>query len=309
MKRFLLLVSFLMIGLLIACDYDEKSFQVLGNGRPEIPFEATMDFTLPKGVYGHFTWTSSSEDVITISEGNHAIVKQQDEDVEVVLTATIGQTSRDFSVRVLNKESQPTLYEQARMALDVMTFPESVITPEALKISTGDLTFQYERLNGMHSAYRIIEKQDQSIWLVPDQVEIARQETIRVNVYGPSSSDDVKRLDSRIFSFVVDVDRDGRLKHREIFEALDIVFQGNDHKDNVSNDFTLPHSSSLNEEAVIEWRVSPNPVIEYQPEGSVHILHPVDGIWEVKLIATVTVDEIPYDFPYIVTIYPKNYGN
>lgn len=98
MKKILFVtVLIFCVFILSSCDYPEKSFQALQ--RENIPKEVTRNFQLERGVYAPFVWTSDS-DAILIS-GNEAIVNQKDEDVMVILTATVNKKSETFEIKVL----------------------------------------------------------------------------------------------------------------------------------------------------------------------------------------------------------------
>nr|WIF87804.1 hypothetical protein QOL21_04675 [Acholeplasma laidlawii] len=101
MKKILFVTVLLFcVFILSSCDYPEKSFQALQ--RENIPKEVTRSFQLEKGVYAPFVWTSDS-DAIVIS-GNEAIVNQKDEDVMVILTATVNKKVKPLKLKFLKLE-------------------------------------------------------------------------------------------------------------------------------------------------------------------------------------------------------------
>lgn len=142
MKKGFALLLILFLGLiLVGCDFPENSFKVLNE--KDIPNKVTKDFSLPKGTFGTFEWTSSHSDVININ-GLAATVTQQEEDTLVTLTATINARSKDFNILVLKIGSDLSPYEQALKFIDhysegVNVNGEGILFPKQI----GNLYFKY----------------------------------------------------------------------------------------------------------------------------------------------------------------------
>lgn len=110
MRKYLLIVFFLFVTLVFtACDYPEKSFQALN--RDEIPKEVTRDFTLPKGHFGTFEWTSNSDALLI--NGNIVTVNQKIEDTDVIVTARVNNKTESFMIKVLKIGSDLSFREKA----------------------------------------------------------------------------------------------------------------------------------------------------------------------------------------------------
>jgi hypothetical protein len=129
--------------ILSSCDYPEKSFQALQ--RENIPKEVTRSFQLEKGVYAPFVWTSDS-DAIAIS-GNEAIVNQKDEDVMVILTATVNKKSETFEIKVLKIGSPLSSREKSE---DIAVYLNETYN----EIDGGLLEFPNE-MNGIYIKYQL----------------------------------------------------------------------------------------------------------------------------------------------------------
>jgi hypothetical protein len=128
---------------LSSCDYPEKSFQALQ--RDNIPKEVTRSFQLEKGVYAPFVWTSDS-DAIVIS-GNEAIVNQKDEDVMVILTATVNKKSETFEIKVLKIGSPLSSREKSE---DI-----AVYLNETYNEIDGGLLELPNEMNGIYIKYQL----------------------------------------------------------------------------------------------------------------------------------------------------------
>ena len=144
MKKILFVTVLLVcVFILSSCDYPEKSFQALQ--RENIPKEVTRNFQLERGVYAPFVWTSDS-DAIVIS-GNEAIVNQKDEDVMVILTATVNKKSETFEIKVLKIGSPLSSREKSE---DVAVYLNETYT----EIDGGLLELPNE-MNGIYIKYQL----------------------------------------------------------------------------------------------------------------------------------------------------------
>jgi len=144
MKKILFVTVLLFcVFILSSCDYPEKSFQALQ--RENIPKEVTRSFQLEKGVYAPFVWTSDN-DAIVIS-GNEAIVNQKDEDVMVILTATVNKKSETFEIKVLKIGSPLSSREKSE---DVAVYLNETYT----EIDGGLLELPNE-MNGIYIKYQL----------------------------------------------------------------------------------------------------------------------------------------------------------
>jgi|LSQX01.2.fsa_nt_gb hypothetical protein len=141
MKKYLSVILTAFLLLLSGCDYPEKSFKALSSSA--IPMEVTADFTLPRGVYAPFKWTSDNEAIII--DGLTAFVTQSDEDTLVRLTATINKKSRSFEILVL-KTGSVTVYERARKASEYLE--------ETYETLTSEITIMPKELEGLYIRYR-----------------------------------------------------------------------------------------------------------------------------------------------------------
>lgn len=144
MKKILFVtVLIFCVFILSSCDYPEKSFQALQ--RKNIPKEVTRNFQLERGVYAPFVWTSDS-DAILIS-GNEAIVNQKDEDVMVILTATVNKKSETFEIKVLKIGSPLSSREKSE---DIAVYLNETYT----EIDGGLLELPNE-MNGIYIKYHL----------------------------------------------------------------------------------------------------------------------------------------------------------
>lgn len=107
MKR-IYLIAFTFISLLMvsSCDLLNNNFKSLDLNY--IPNKVTKNFTLDS----KYTWTSNNEEVLKI-EDNYVTVIQQDEDVLVIITASIKDKSKDFDIVVLKRGSSLSPFEKA----------------------------------------------------------------------------------------------------------------------------------------------------------------------------------------------------
>ena len=144
MKKILFVtVLVFCVFILSSCDYPEKSFQALQ--RDNIPKEVTRNFQLERGVYAPFVWTSDS-DAIVIS-GNEAIVNQKDQDVMVILTATVNKKSETFEIKVLKIGSPLSSREKSE---DIALYLNETYT----EIDGGLLELPNE-MNGIYIKYQL----------------------------------------------------------------------------------------------------------------------------------------------------------
>jgi len=144
MKKILFVTVLLFcVFILSSCDYPEKSFQALQ--RENIPKEVTRSFQLEKGVYAPFVWTSDN-DAIVIS-GNEAIVNQKDEDVMVILTATVNKKSETFEIKVLKIGSPLSSREKSE---DIAVYLNETYS----EIDGGFLELPNE-MNGIYIKYQL----------------------------------------------------------------------------------------------------------------------------------------------------------
>jgi len=142
-KTLFVTVLVFCVFILSSCDYPEKSFQALQ--RENIPKEVTRSFQLEKGVYAPFVWTSDS-DAIVIS-GNEAIVNQKDEDVMVILTATVNKKSETFEIKVLKIGSPLSSREKSE---DI-----AVYLNETYNEIDGGLLELPNEMNGIYIKYQL----------------------------------------------------------------------------------------------------------------------------------------------------------
>lgn len=117
---FLILLATIILS---SCDYPEKSFQALF--RDDIPKVVTRDFKLQKGVYAPFIWTTDNK-AITI-DGLTAVVNQENEDMLVILTATINKKSESFEILVLKEGSELSDREKGEDAALILHKMEFII--------------------------------------------------------------------------------------------------------------------------------------------------------------------------------------
>lgn len=158
MKKILFVtVLVFCVFILSSCDYPEKSFQALQ--RENIPKEVTRSFQLEKGVYAPFVWTSDS-DAIVIS-GNEAIVNQKDEDVMVILTATVNKKSETFEIKVLKIGSPLTSREKSE---DI-----AVYLNETYNEIDGGLLELPNEMNGIYIKYQLNLAQSSYGYKIDDQ--------------------------------------------------------------------------------------------------------------------------------------------
>jgi hypothetical protein len=158
MKKILFVtVLVFCVFILSSCDYPEKSFQALQ--RENIPKEVTRSFQLEKGVYAPFVWTSDS-DAIVIS-GNEAIVNQKDEDVMVILTATVNKKSETFEIKVLKIGSPLTSREKSE---DI-----AVYLNETYNEIDGGLLELPNEMNGIYIKYQLDLAQSSYGYKIDDQ--------------------------------------------------------------------------------------------------------------------------------------------
>lgn len=111
MKRLYLLITIIFsLFLLVSCVNIDKTFKSLDINY--IPNRVTKDFILDKGDDNKFLWTSNNDEVIKI-ENNYATVIQQDEDILVVVTASVNLKTKDFEIVVLKKGSGLSPFEKS----------------------------------------------------------------------------------------------------------------------------------------------------------------------------------------------------
>lgn len=144
MKRFIVILLLALFSLcLVSCDYPEKSFQALQIDR--IPTEVTRDFTLERGVYAPFIWTSDN-DALVIEEQS-VTVNQKEVDVLVNITATINKRSETFVIKVLKIGSDLSSREKAE---DITIYLNETYT----KIDGGILELP-NKMNGIYIKYNL----------------------------------------------------------------------------------------------------------------------------------------------------------
>ncbi|HEY8406312.1 MAG TPA: hypothetical protein VIK67_05500, partial [Acholeplasma sp.] len=123
------------------------------------PKEVTRSFQLEKGVYAPFVWTSDS-DAIVIS-GNEAIVNQKDEDVMVILTATVNKKSETFEIKVLKIGSPLTSREKSE---DI-----AIYLNETYNEIDGGLLELPNEMNGIYIKYQLNLAQSSYGYKIDDQ--------------------------------------------------------------------------------------------------------------------------------------------
>lgn len=298
-KKLSLIFTLILMLILVGCDYPEKSFGPLC--RDDIPKEVTTNFLLPEGMYGKFIWTSGNEDVLIIHEKRYVEVRQQAEDVEVIVTARINKKTEDFTIKVLKIGSIPTIYEQSNIALQKLDVPSKVILPFQAPLKSGNIYFEYVKSDG----YRVVEKADSSIWIIPDIVD--EETTIRLYVKALYEKDDeLVEINTGFFHIDILVDKENKIVHKQIFNNLKVEFAEGNSKDYVTEDFTLPVISDVNENATIKWTSENYLTIEMSKDGTTaHVKNKTD-IRNCTLSATITIDEISYYFDYLITVHPQN---
>lgn len=155
MKKLLIIVITI---LLTGCDYSEKSLQALSER--DIPKEVTMDFEVPRGIYGAIIYESSNDDVLKVSSYNIEVFQQED-DVEVTLTARVNSRLLNFRIKVLKIGSNPTPLEKVRIAFSKLEFNEVVEEDFYLPAMIDGIEFFYTKpLDNRYLNYEINEKEN-----------------------------------------------------------------------------------------------------------------------------------------------------
>jgi len=289
---------------LFGCDFAEKSFQLID----DLPEQVTMDFDLDIGYYGTFEWTSDNEDVITIDNQtlpNKARVTQQDTDVDVTLTATIGNRSERFVVRVLKIGSEPTWLEQSTLAIRSLVIPEEAIIPFELPKSIGNILLSYHKPNdGTFQHYEIIDDKGDSVWVLPDLVDSDKDTFITVRTYRLDQDQQAVPLDSKEMWFRIVVDWDVIHPHLQVFQAIELDFAEGDDRNHVTRGFQVPISSAINEDAQLEWGIDENGIgiLVLDSEGENVLIANNPGTHNVTLLATITIEGLWYVFEYSITV-------
>lgn len=149
MKKIIALLTLVFLSIfLYSCDYPEKSFVALRE--LDIPIEVTEDFVLPRGAVGKFIWTSNNESIVI--DDLNAKVTQTNEDVLVILTATINQTSKTFEVLVL-KTGGVSVHDRAKASHETLSnnYHTLTNTPLLMPNILNDVYIKYE--NSFFSSY------------------------------------------------------------------------------------------------------------------------------------------------------------
>ncbi|MDO9629153.1 MAG: hypothetical protein Q7I99_04555 [Acholeplasmataceae bacterium] len=307
-KTRLVLLMILIAIVLTACDFDEKSFQVLGDGTREIPSEVTRDFTLPTGYYADFIWTSNREDVIRI-EGSEAIVIQHDEDVDVTITATVNRTYRSFVIKVLKIGSAPALFERAQEVKNNFMFFTTIEFPFILNTTENDVLIDYYGTKDWRNDYKLLKTTDGSTWFVPSKdVPRGTSSDISISFGGLNGNDEFIYVgQSCRYSFTLNVDNTNPLQHLfNIFNSLVLEFEGEDYPFRISQSFGLPKTSVLDNNAHTEWSSENEDVLEISIDGSQAIVKNPIYTTKFNLIVSITVESTSIDVIYPVIIIPKS---
>jgi hypothetical protein len=305
MKKITATMSLLFsLFILSGCDFAEKSFQMI-DGLPEA---VTMDFELETGVYGTFEWTSDNDDVIAIdsqTQTNLARVTQQETDVDVTLTATIGSRSEQFVVKVLKIGSEPTWLEQSTMALRSLVIPEEAITPFELPKSIGNILLSYHKPNdATFQHFKIIDDKGDSVWILPDIVDSNKDTFITIRSYHLDQDQQAEPIDSQEMWFRVVVDQDVIHPHLQVFQAIELDFAEGDDRDHVMHGFQVPISSAINEDAQLAWEIGENGIgiLVMDPEVENVLIIDNPGTHQITLLVAITIDGLRYIFDYLITV-------
>lgn len=156
-KTMLVFGMFLLSIFLVACDYPEKSLKAINDN--DIPNKVTKDFNLPKGIYAAIQWSSSNLDVLKI-EDNIAVVMQSEEDVEVILKATVNKEVRNYKVIVLKAGSELSKYEKSLLLKDTLT---------KTLIINSEGTFLHYEVDGVYINYGLSNNASMSKYYVEEQ--------------------------------------------------------------------------------------------------------------------------------------------
>lgn len=108
-----------------------------------IPDEVTMDFTVPIDDYGLIVYESSDPSVLLPQDDGIIRVFQQDEDVDVILTARAGEHTKTFTITVLRMGLEPTLFEKVKLAKAAFIYPKEVESDFYLPSKLHDVTLSY----------------------------------------------------------------------------------------------------------------------------------------------------------------------
>lgn len=154
MKRMIVMVVLILLSFtLVSCDYPEKSFKALR--RELIPTEVSRDFTLERGIYAPFIWTSNNDALVI--DGTNVTVIQQEEDVLVTITATINQTSESFEILVLKIGTEKTWREKGEDAIAEMRLLYNEIDNNHLKLPKRFddfyIEYNFDDISGLYGYY------------------------------------------------------------------------------------------------------------------------------------------------------------
>ena len=284
-------ILFIVFTLLVGCDYDEKSFQALNEY--DIPIEVTRDFTLPRGIYGEFIWTSSNEDVIAITSRDAKVV-QTEKDIIVTITARINKKTQDFDILVLKAGSDLTLkekYEDFINNLETLDFLEYLKEP----IQLPEVIDGYEVSFSENSTdLSILTKKDGSKWLVPALIKNDKTDKVELKV----ENYEHKFHFSKSFSFRILVNEDN--EHTKIFESLEFRFSEGNNKDFVTTDFYLPINHS--EDVKISYTLNNDSKLQIIENLDKVVIPKIEKSTFDVINVSIEIDEIEYKFYYIVTL-------
>lgn len=293
-KKVLVIVLFIGLFLLSGCDYDEKSLQALSDY--DVPDEVTMDFELPRGVYGEIIYSSSDEEVLSFTNVRFAKVVQQQEDRSVTITARVNRSTKQFTTIVLKTGSTPTPLEQARCAFAKLNIPTQTDSPYLLTAKIDDIDFRYEQFHPYrltNDPYRIVHKTDDSVWLVPNLLLVKADGNLVVRAFLKIDDQDVFIM-SQIYTIEFGVKAD-ITDYDRVIDEVEIGTKLSNRRFRVNENFDLPTVSQLVPQAIIEWSSSDETTVQIaQDKRSAIIKPPISGIREVTLTAYITIDEITH---------------
>ncbi|MDY0276922.1 MAG: hypothetical protein RBQ97_02440 [Acholeplasma sp.] len=301
MRKFAIFVMTIsLLVFLYGCDFPEKSLQALSTD--DVPKEVTRDFTVPRGVYGLIIWESSNEDVLKPDQ-QHIYVYQQEKDISVTLTARVNKSTESFTVVVLKKGSSLTHLEKGNDYLDDLTFCEELSKEVLLDSFKDGYYFSYEIINLSYiTNARLVTKSDETVWLVPIFLRGNEKFLVTVTITEKEDNDILITLRK---TFELKISNTNETLQQKVFQNLMIVFAEGDSKTQVSKDFDLPTESLISSDAVISWSSLDQAGITISNDGKKALVTKREGLYDVRLVVTITIDEISYDFDYLVTIISK----
>ena len=125
----------------------------------ETVFGVMSNFTVPTTISGQTVeWTSSSPDVIAISDGSATVTRPAsgEADVDVTLTATCQGETKSFIVRVIGPKQVPVLTEGATVGTSVILNGEFSSDAEGIITYTKEYGFKYGKESDLSDAVNLV---------------------------------------------------------------------------------------------------------------------------------------------------------